>query len=104
MWADIPALLNGKNGSLWNSDTQFVWMGSDEAKKLLEGGLDMKLVNIAGIGCYSGIEGDPLTSIARPGQLGKNEQKVLMDAELKTAELNPDSGRYMLCVALKNSQ
>ena len=100
-WNDIDTILKNRIGRLGGGDVYFTWQTSSEIVNLMEKELKFEILDLCGIGCCSGIEGDPHASIARPSYLNKNEKDILMKLEIDLANSVPDAGRYILCIARK---
>lgn len=100
-WDDIDTILKNRIGRLGNGDIYFTWQTSNEMAHLIEKKLKFEILDLCGIGCCSGIEGDPHGFITRPSGLNKNERKTLMKLEIALADSVPDAGRYILCIARK---
>ena len=54
-----------------------------------------------GVGAASGIAGDPLAALARPGELSGEEQRRLALVEDELARRRPDGGRYVCVRAVR---
>lgn len=100
-WEDLSTIVSSRSGTLWESDARFTWQTSDEIKKLFKQDLGFELLELVGVGCLSGIEGDPHADIARPSELDEAEREKLMQFEIELARSMPDAGRYMLAIARK---
>ena len=100
-WEDADKILSSRSGVLWGGDITYTWQTSGEVEKLFEDDLGMQLLNLVGIGCVSGIEGDPHEKLARPSRLDTDTRDKLMQLEIKLGEMMPDGGRYMLAIAKK---
>jgi len=88
--------LSSGSGTIFPGDsTIFTWQRSAEVRKLAKE-LGLNLKSLVGIGCLSGIPGDPHAEIARPSSLAVSDRNALMALELELAEDLPDAGRYML--------
>ena len=98
---DVDTVLRNRVGGLGGQSTHFTWQTSGEIKHLMESELQFELLELYGIGCCSGIEGDPHEGIARPSLLDGDERKKLMEVEIAMARSIPDAGRYILSVARK---
>jgi SAM-dependent methyltransferase len=99
---DALQIVDGYDGYLWPSNPiRFSWTDSRELRQELEG-LGLRVLGVTGIGCLSGIPGDPLDSVIQPGRITLEEQESLMKLELKMGALVPDAGRYVLAVARKD--
>lgn len=101
LWDSTDMLLNGRSGRLFGSETYFNWSTGKEVKQLFTDCLGFELHDFRGIGCCSGIAGDPLAKIARPSLLSEYEKKQLMRMENELGKDAPDAGRYMFLVAEK---
>lgn len=95
-------LIHQRSGHLWSNDYLLNWNTSEEIKSMLVDELKLELELLVGIGCCSGIKGDPLSQIARPSNLNQLEQKQLMMLETLLGETLPDAGRYILAIAKKS--
>lgn len=100
-WADIDTILEKRSGRLAGSDVCFTWQRSNEIPEILSATGEFEILTMAGIGCCSGIPGDPHEFICQPSLSDKEERQKLMKLELAVAESVPDAGRYILCVAKK---
>jgi len=60
--------------------------------------------HLYGIGVASGIEGDPLSSVAQPSKLSETESARLMEIETSLAEHYAECGRYILAIAAKTPE
>ena len=98
---DVDAVLHNRVGGLGGQNTHFTWQTSGDIKHLMENELQFELLDMYGIGCCSGLKGDPHEDIARPSLLSNDERKKLMEVEIAMARSVPDAGRYILSVALK---
>lgn len=96
-------LLDRRSGNLFGGDVEFTWQTSSEVRCLLCDELGLNLLALVGIGCCSGIAGDPHASIARPFELDEDERRDLMQLELAIGAEVPDAGRYMLAIASKGA-
>lgn len=100
-WSDIDTILEKRSGQLSGSDVCFTWQRSNEIEGILSDAGSFEILTIAGIGCCSGIPGDPHEFICRPSLLSQKEKEKLMKLELAVAESVPDAGRYIFCAAKK---
>ncbi len=91
-------LIDGRSGRLFGDDVWFNWNTSAEVRVFLTEELDLEVIDVFGIGCCSGIAGDPHARVARPSRLGTQDRAALMALELALGRAVPDSGRYMLAV------
>ena len=71
LFENTALLLEQRNGYLFGDDTVFTWQSSAEIRNLIERELHMQLLHLVGIGCCSGIAGDPHELIARPSRLAQ---------------------------------
>jgi len=101
LWGSLDCLLKAREGRLWGGETYLTWQTADEVHQLLEGSLGLTLLDQIGIGCCSGIPGDPHAKIVRPTELSAQEVEALMKLEITLGRQFPDAGRYMLAVARK---
>ena len=101
MWDSLNVLLNQRGGRLWGKDIFFNWHTADEIAEILENKYALQLLELRGIGCCSGIAGDPFGDIVSPSKLSKSEFDRLMDVELEMGRHVPDAGRYILTIAQK---
>ena len=97
----IPMLLKKRSGRLFGGDVWFNWNTSNETKVLFEEELGAEIIDLFGIGCCSGIQGDPHAHISLPSRLSKEDRDMLMKLEMNMGRLIPDSGRYILVVSRK---
>ncbi|MFA6387269.1 MAG: methyltransferase domain-containing protein [Candidatus Paceibacterota bacterium] len=100
-WNDINTVFKNRIGRLGDGDVYFTWQTSDEIAYIIGKELKFKVLDLCGIGCCSGIEGDPHACIAKPACLNKDKRDVLMKLEIDLANAVPDAGRYILCTAQK---
>ncbi len=100
-FGDIDTILKNRMGRLSGGDVCFTWQTSGEIRHLIEKELELEMLDLCGIGCCSGIEGDPHAFITQPSLLDQNERDALMKLEITLANSVPDAGRYMLCIARK---
>ena len=99
-WEDARKVITQNEGYLWGDNTWLSWQTENGIISLLEE-IGYNQVNCAGIGVCSGIKGDPLTAVVWPSLLTKDEQKELLDIEIKIAETYANCGRYILAIAKK---
>ena len=102
-WDSFDVLVKSRAAQLWGGDAQLNWHTSEEVKNLLVTDLNLRLELLAGIGCCSGISGDPHASFVKPSTLSASEREQLMALELGLSISAPDAGRYMLAIAQKSS-
>lgn len=100
-WEQFDRLLNGRNGAIFGGETIFTWQTAEEIRQIIKQELRLELRVLAGIGCCSGLPGDPHDQIARPSLLGAEEAAALLRLELAVARDVPDAGRYMLAIATR---
>ena len=99
-WESAKTLLGNRSGPLGGGSTVFCWhTGGDVVHDLSEAGF--LGVSLSGLGDCSGIEGDPLASIARPSLLSPADRVELAGVEKAVAALYPDVGRYILATAFR---
>lgn len=101
MLEQVPMLLGRRSGRLFGGSVDFTWQTSEEAKRLFVEELRMEVLSIKGVGCCSGIKGDPHETVARPSRLTPDERHRLFELELALAGQVPDAGRYFLSIARK---
>jgi SAM-dependent methyltransferase len=101
LWNKLPEVINKREGRIFDGKMMFTWQTSKEVKYLLEKDLGLELVLLAGVGCASGLGGDPHDLVARPSLLDEEARQRLMELELYLGPELPDAGRYMLAVARK---
>jgi 2-polyprenyl-3-methyl-5-hydroxy-6-metoxy-1,4-benzoquinol methylase len=89
-----------QTGKVFGGAVTFSWQTTDEVVELLSR-LGYRNTVCRGIGVFSGIEGDPLETIARPSLLSEKQQSELSDLETQLAEIYADCGRYILAMATK---
>jgi 2-polyprenyl-3-methyl-5-hydroxy-6-metoxy-1,4-benzoquinol methylase len=101
LWSSVEMVINQSTGRLLASETLFNWNSSEELKELLCHKLGLFLCDFRGIGCCSGISGDPHSKIARPSLLNNYEKDQLLKLEDALGLDVPDAGRYIFAVAKK---
>lgn len=89
-----------QSGKIFGGAVTFSWHTKNEIVELLSE-IGFRDIICKGIGVCSGIEGDPLETIARPSLLSGNDQLELLDIEIQLAEMYADCGRYILAIATK---
>jgi SAM-dependent methyltransferase len=97
----IPILLEKRSGQLFAGDVWFNWNTSKEIESLFTRDLGLKVIDLFGIGCCSGISGDSHASVALPSHLSQPDRDMLMQLETAVGHSLPDSGRYILVVSRK---
>jgi SAM-dependent methyltransferase len=97
---DLNMLLSKRRGRVFGGSVEFTWQTSAEVRRLINDA-GLALLDLAGIGCCSGIEGDPHAKLVRPSQLSESGRKALMQLEIEIGKDLPDAGRYMLALARK---
>jgi ubiquinone/menaquinone biosynthesis C-methylase UbiE len=99
-WDSVRMAINEREGYLWGGHTWFSWHTQEDIQALLKrnGYSD---INCVGIGVFSGIEGDPLSYIARPSLLGVKDKVCLQELELRLSKEYVNNGRYILAMARK---
>ncbi len=99
-WESAQTAINTREGYLWGGGTWFSWHTQKDIDVLLqENGYHSTIY--AGIGIFSGIEGDPFESIARPSVLDALAQEKLQGIETQLAQQYTDNGRYILAMTRK---
>jgi SAM-dependent methyltransferase len=78
----------------------FNWHTRKEVEGLVRAA-GFRQVSCAGIGILSGLEGDPLETLARPARLTPAGRRALLEMEVSLAEAYPDEGRYLLAITRK---
>ncbi|MDD5240751.1 MAG: class I SAM-dependent methyltransferase [Sulfuricella sp.] len=101
MFEQADMLLASRSGNLFGGAVRFTWQTSVEIAALLRDEMGMELPHLVGIGCCSGIEGDPHACLVRPSRLDDKDANDLMKLELAMAKEVPDAGRYILAIARK---
>ncbi|HEY41119.1 MAG TPA: class I SAM-dependent methyltransferase [Dehalococcoidia bacterium] len=89
-----------QTGKVFGGAVTFSWQTTNEVVELLSR-LGYRNTMCRGIGIFSGIEGDPLETIARPSLLSEKQQSELSDLETQLAETYADCGRYILAMTTK---
>jgi ubiquinone/menaquinone biosynthesis C-methylase UbiE len=97
-WDDVDRICKDREGLLESS--WFSWQTPDDIRQLLAE-VGFPDVRIRGIGICSGIEGDPLSHIARPSDLWPEEKSRLRSVETALAEQYAACGRYILALAVR---
>lgn len=100
-WEQVDRLIAERKGRIFGGETIFTWQTAEEVRRLFTNDLGMELRLLAGIGCCSGLMGDPHDQIARPSLLSADEAAALLKLELAVARDAPDAGRYMLAIATR---
>lgn len=96
-WESAGTVLTKNCGKVFGPDVTFTWHSPAEARKEVElAGLT--LIGMYGIGVASGIQGDPLSRLARPSELNSEDRRNLLQIELSAAQEFSGNGRYILCV------
>ncbi len=99
-WHDVETVLHSREGLLWGGDTSFTWQTSSEVRDLFAA-LEFEVLQQVGIGCCSGLRGEPYYDILNPLDATDRERQKLLSLELALGPAVPDCGRYMLFVAGK---
>jgi 2-polyprenyl-3-methyl-5-hydroxy-6-metoxy-1,4-benzoquinol methylase len=89
-----------QTGKVFGGAVTFSWQTTDEVVELLSR-LGYRNTTCRSIGAFSGIEGDPLETIARPSLLSEKQRSELSNLETQLAETYADCGRYILAIATK---
>lgn len=95
---DAKFILLNQSGML--GGTYLNWHTHHEILEILSQ-FRLKDIEFHGIGICSGIEGDPLSSIAQPKNLTPYEQKILLEIETSLSKEYSSAGRYILISAIK---
>ena len=93
----INIVKNTNKAEIFDSGVLLNWTNSQQIKDGFFSNYGLKLNRTSGVGVFSGIQGDPLSSITRPSQLSKHQQQILTELEESYSDLYPDNGRYILC-------
>ena len=104
LWSSSEMLLDKRSGKLFGSETFLNWNTSEELRNIFIRSKEFKLHDFRGIGCCSGIAGDPHSKFARPSLLNDYEKTQLMKLENATGLDVPDAGRYIFMVAEKSGE
>ena len=100
MWEGAKSAIMRREGHIFGGSGWFTWQTAIEVKDLvLSEGFTVR--RICGIGVASGIEGDPLSFIARPSELSPRELDSLMEIETMASEEYADCARYILAIGVK---
>lgn len=100
-WPSAFLVRDAREGHWGGGVGWFSWHTTVDIRQLLaEAGF--VVTQLRGIGITSGIDGDPLSSIAQPSKLSPGELAHLMDIETYLAEQYADCGRYILAIANKS--
>ena len=97
-WESARLAIGSREGHWGGGPTWFSWHTEADISQLLSE-IGFTNIHLRGIGVCSGIEGDPLSVIARPSQLSASEQERLMEIECAVAEQYAACGRYILATA-----
>jgi 2-polyprenyl-3-methyl-5-hydroxy-6-metoxy-1,4-benzoquinol methylase len=92
-WEAVELVQNMREG-VWD-DSWFSWHTPEDIEELVYS-LGLKKSAIIGIGPFSGIEGDPLSHVARPSILWPEERERLFAVEKGLAEQYSWAGRYIM--------
>jgi 2-polyprenyl-3-methyl-5-hydroxy-6-metoxy-1,4-benzoquinol methylase len=101
LFENIEMLLEKREGPLFGGNLVHTWQTAMEIRQLFTDEIKMELLELAAIGCCSGLADDPHASFARPSELDEYAQGQLMRLETTLGPLVPDSGRYLLAAARK---
>ncbi|MGH2458574.1 MAG: class I SAM-dependent methyltransferase, partial [Chloroflexota bacterium] len=84
-WESARLVIDRREGYLFGGQTYFTWQTPEDLDRLLtDSGL--RVLSHRGVGVCSGILGDPLAGLARPGKMSGQERRQLMQVELAVAE------------------
>lgn len=99
-WDMVEMVLTRRCGELpgmgWHN-----WHASHEVTALLEQS-GFRDVGMRGLGVFSGIDGDPLAFLAQPSRMSDGDRAELANLENRLGSLHPDTGRYILAVAVRD--
>ena len=84
-----------RGGRVGSDNVPLNWCGAEEFRRELEAA-GFTGVERHGIGCLSGISGDPNDNLAQPGSLNENDRQLLLETELHHAGEYPETSRYIL--------
>jgi len=101
-WQAAFQVRDEREGHWGGGTTWFSWHTTAEIRQLL-GEAGLTVLRLCGVGIASGIEGDPLATIAQPSKLSQKEKAQLMQLETSLAECYADCGRYILAIAVRTS-
>ncbi len=79
---------------------RFHWTTAEDLRRQLQTAR-FDLLDMAGIGIFSGLEGDPQGRLAIPSKFSPEERAQLLKLELQSGRACPDCGRYILAIAKK---
>ena len=96
-WTLVETVMTERSANLPGMGWQN-WHTAEDAVSALEAA-GFGDVGLRGVGAASGIEGDPLASVARPSQLRPAELESLARVEDAYGATRPDVGRYILASA-----
>ena len=96
-WAMAELVLAERSGALPGIGWQN-WHAHDDLRELLRR-TGFEAVSLQGVGAMSGIEGDPMESVARPSRLSTADREGLARLEAAIGSAQPDTGRYVLVEA-----
>jgi SAM-dependent methyltransferase len=99
-WQEAAMVLERREGRLWGGHGCFTWQTNEDARDILSAA-GLEVLERIGIGCCSGLAGDPLSDILNPAVASDLDRKNLLSLELAIGKALPDCGRYMLFVARK---
>lgn len=97
-WDTAGKVIGQREGYLFGGQTYFTWQTPEDVDRLLTD-IGLRVLSHRGVGVCSGILGDPLAGIARPGRMSSQDQARLMEIELVAAERYATVGRYIFSTA-----
>lgn len=100
LFENLKYLLFNKSGNIMNSPITFCWKSSHDVINFYKK-YKIKILEICGIGCFSGIADDPNENIAQPKNLNIFDKNSLMKNEVIFGKKYPDSGRYIFAIGKK---
>lgn len=97
-WESAKSCLSEREGHIFGGPMGFAWhTAADIYEQIEEVGL--RVMQLLGIGVFSGIKGDARGAIIYPAALSLEDQKGLMEVECASAEQYAECGRYILTIA-----
>lgn len=90
-------LLKYHSGNIMNLPITFCWKSKEDIIKIFKK-YKLKMLDICGIGCFSGIDFDPNENIIKPIDLSFSNKKKLMNYEIIFGKKYPDMGRYIFAI------
>jgi len=103
-WEAVDLLLERRRGHILGGPVEYSWMTSQEIHDRFTNKFGMDVIRIVGIGCCSGIPGDPHAVLAEPSHLPVEDLPYLERLEAWFGRQIPDAGRYMLLITRKRGE